>query len=221
MSIPICVSIVPPGMDTVRTLLQVGAERVTIALDAACKGAYQAAKGDGWERRLGFLRQAANEFPGRIGTHLIVGLGETERDMVMRLQEMMDRGVTVGLFAFTPVAGTKWGNEQPPPLDSYRRIQAVWYLLRTKGIRFGDLSFTTDGQILSYGLEEDRLRHLLASGVAFQTAGCPDCNRPYYNERPGKALFNYPRPLIAKEIEDALAAVLAGRARSLGDDRRQ
>ena len=45
----------------------------------------------------------------------------------------------------------------------------------------------------------------------FETSGCPGCNRPYYNERPGGMLYNYPRPLTAaeaaREIEFLFAAL--------------
>ena len=45
----------------------------------------------------------------------------------------------------------------------------------------------------------------LAGGEAFETAGCPDCNRPFYNERPGGTMYNYPRSLTAAEAEQAIA----------------
>ncbi|MCW3977503.1 MAG: radical SAM protein, partial [Candidatus Bathyarchaeota archaeon] len=32
------------------------------------------------------------------------------------------------------------------------------------------------------------------------TSGCPGCNRPYYNERPGGPLYNYPRQPLPDEI---------------------
>jgi biotin synthase len=47
-------------------------------------------------------------------------LGETERELIERMQWAHDLGVTIGLFAFTPVAGAAWAERQPPPLDSYR-----------------------------------------------------------------------------------------------------
>ncbi len=56
---------------------------------------------------------------------------------------------------------------------------------------------------------EATLVDLLAAGEAFRTSGCPDCNRPYYNERPGGPLYNYPRPLTASEARRELAALLA------------
>jgi len=205
--IPICASIVLHRLDDVQALLTSGVERVSLALDAACESAYREAKGHDWTRRLDILRRAAERFPGRIGTHLIVGLGETEQDMATMLQEMVDRQVSVGLFAFTPVRGTAWAARPPPSLFSYRRIQAARYLLATGARRVQDLHFSAAGQIVSYGLSQAELRARLADGCAFQTAGCPGCNRPYYNERPGGVMYNYPRRLRPEEVEEAISAV--------------
>lgn len=212
-AIPICVSITVPHLDGVQSLLEQGAERVTLALDAACERVYRGAKGDDWSRRLNLLYEAARLFPGRIGTHLVVGLGETEQEMAMTIQDMVDRQVTIGLFAFTPVAGTMWEDRPPPPLPSYRRIQVARYLLAMGACRVEGFHFSAMGQILSYGLHPTQLQELLANGRAFQTAGCLGCNRPYYNERPGKAMYNYPRPLQIAEIETAISAVVAELAR--------
>ena len=56
--------------------------------------------------------------------------------------------------------------------------------------------------------ERERLLRLGAPlpsrGEPFQTSGCPDCNRPFYNEQPGGPLFNFPRPLEAEETEQAV-----------------
>jgi biotin synthase-related radical SAM superfamily protein len=208
-SIPICASIAVPDLDSIRALLESGVERVTLALDSACERVYCEAKGRGWQRQLDLLRTAARLFPGRIGTHLIAGLGETEQELSVVLQDMVDRQVAIGLFSFTPVPGTAWGNRPPPLLSSYRRIQACRYLLTTGARRVQDFSFSLEGQIVSYGLSREQLYNLLADGRSFQTAGCPGCNRPYYNERPGRVMYNYPRPLSAEEIEAAMSATVA------------
>jgi len=207
--IPVCVSITVLDLAAVQALLEGGADRVTLALDAACERVYRGAKGDDWSRRLALLRSAAALFPGHIGTHLIAGLGETQQEMVTILEDVVDRQVSVGLFSFTPVSGTRWADRPPPALASYRRIQAARYLLVTGACRATVMRFSPAGQIISLGLPPARLRELLDDGRAFQTAGCPGCNRPYYNERPGKAMYNYPRPLGAAEIEAALCSVMA------------
>ena len=86
----------------------------------------------------------------------------------------------------------------------YRRMQTAWYLMRTHRIRLDNIAFGPDEAIQSFGLSRSEISALLADGVAFRTAGCPDCNRPYYNERPGRVTYNYPRQLIAAEIRQAL-----------------
>jgi biotin synthase len=150
-----------------------------------------------------------------VGTHLIVGLGETEREMSTTLQQMVDLGVGIGLFSFTPVAGTAWADRLPPSLASYRRIQAARYLIATRACRVEDFSFSASGQIVSYGLGDHQLLELLRDGRAFQTAGCTGCNRPYYNERPGRSMYNYPRPLAQEEANEAVSSVMAGLAPEL------
>ncbi len=42
------------------------------------------------------------------------------------------------------------------------------------------------------------------NGKAFETSGCPDCNRPYYDESPRGVIFNYYRLLVAGEIRQAI-----------------
>ncbi len=204
--VPISTSIVLSELDQVHALLEHGVERVTLALDAACDKVYRDAKGPGWRRRLDLLQEAAGCFPGHVGTHLIVGLGESEREMAQMLQQLIDWRVVVGLFSFTPVSGTLWANRSPPPLASYRRIQAARYLMTLGVCRFEDLHFSSSGEMVSCGLRADRLQDLLCDGRAFETAGCLGCNRPYYNERPGGVMYNYPRPLTRAEAAAAITA---------------
>ncbi|MEA3407305.1 MAG: radical SAM protein [Chloroflexota bacterium] len=202
--IPISTSVVPRNVDDVTMFLQSGAERVTIALDAASPRVYRQVKGGTWKKTLQLLQASAYRYPGHVGTHLIVGLGESERDMVERIQDMVDLQVTVGLFALTPIKGTRLENEPPLPLSNYRRVQVARWLIATRVARSSDFCYDSEGRIRSYGPTTAALPRLLARGEAFRTAGCPDCNRPYYNERPGGILYNYPRPLTPGEVEQAL-----------------
>lgn len=203
-AIPICTSVAPRNLEDVTTLLRAGAERVTIALDAACPRVYRAVKGGMWERTLHLIEASASRHPGHIGTHLIVGLGETEREMVERIQHMVDLGVTIGLFAFTPIEGTPLKDRMPPPLSHYRRVQVANWLISNKVARSSNFCYDNEGRLENYGSATEALPRLLTHGEAFRTAGCRDCNRPYYNERPGSILYNYPRPLTSEEVEQAL-----------------
>ncbi len=207
-ALPLCVCVRATHLSLFGELLALGAERVTLGLDAACERVYNRVKGRDWQEALHLLQHAAERYPGHVGTHIIVGLGETEAEAVALLQAMYDLGVMTALFAFTPVPGTALAGEQPPTLAHYRRLQAARHLIVGGHVRAQQFSFSPDGQIISYGVDAARLRTLLGSGQAFQTSGCPGCNRPYYNERPVGPLYNYPRPLRPDEAAVATALVV-------------
>jgi biotin synthase len=216
---PICVSVAPRSLDDIALLLDAGAARVTLAIDAACERVYEEVKSGSWQRTDAMLSSAAQQCPGRIGTHLIAGLGETEHEMAAALQRYADLGVAVALFAFTPVPGARLASQPPPPLAGYRRLQAARWLIVQGLTDANQFAYDEQGCILSFGLPSEQLAVLLADGEnsPFRTSGCADCNRPYYNERPGGDLYNYPRPLTAAEA----AAEVAGLLRTLAAEPQQ
>lgn len=191
--IPFDVAILPRSLAQVRQLLDAGADHIGFGLDAACERVFQQAKGGNWMRSLEMIEETARTFSGRTAVHLICGLGETEQEMVDRIQWAHDLGMTVGLFAFTPVRGTHLANLPPPPMSTYRRMQAARWLIVHHLARSGDMMFDADDHLVDLGAA------LPATGEPFQTSGCPDCNRPFYNENPGGPLYNYPRPLTTFE----------------------
>ena len=207
-AVPISVSVAVSRMQEVELLLKSGAQRVTLAMDAASERVFRTAKSGSWRNRLRLLRQAAERFPGRLGTHLIVGLGETERELVTLLQDMTDRGISVGLFSFTPVDGTALARRAAPALGSYRCMQAARFLLAAGVRRRRDLQFSAAGQLRSFGADARQLVEWLGDGTAFRTAGCAGCNRPFYNERALGPMYNYARPLAAWEAQAAIRDVL-------------
>jgi len=201
-TVPFNADILPQNMEQVDALLAAGLDHIGIGLDAASEEVFAAVKGPHWARMWSTIEAIAARYPGRLSAHVIVGLGETERDVVTVLQRLHGLGVLVGLFAFTPLHGTPLSGRRQPPLDSYRRMQAARYLIFVKGLALDGARFGAAGELVDFGVPD--LDALLADGEAFRTSGCPDCNRPFYNERPGSLLYNYPRPLTAAEARQAL-----------------
>lgn len=198
--VPVCVSSYITSLEQAKQLIAAGAERICIALDAATPALYKQVKCGDWFAKWHLLEECARCFPGRMTTHLIVGLGESEADMVEMMAKCVAKNITVGLFAFTPLKGTHFAGRKPPDIGTYRRIQIALYLLG-KGYPLPAIRVEA-GRIS--GFDVPHLPHILSDGKAFETAGCPDCNRPYYNERPGGIMYNYPRPLSAREVDQAL-----------------
>jgi len=198
---PISVAIRPRHLGELEELLADGVDTVGLGLDCASERIYRQVKGAGWSSMLRLVEEGCRRFPGRVRVHLMVGLGETEEEGCRTMQQVYDWGGAVSLFAFTPVRGTRLEGRPPPPLGTYRRMQAARYLMERGLVRFEHLRFA-GGRILSFGRPD--LPALLADGQAFRTSGCPGCNRPFYNERPGGTMYNYPRPLSPEEIAQAL-----------------
>lgn len=201
----------PASVAEVEEVLALGADRIGIALDAASPEVHAKTRSGSWEATMSLLEEAARLFPGRISTHLIVGLGETEEDLAGVMQRLTDHGITIGLFAFTPVRGTAMEHVPQPQVDAYRRVQLARYIIALGLGNAAEFTFA-GGLIAGFGMDRAKLLEIALSGAPFQTSGCPGCNRPYYNERPGGTMYNYPRPLTRDEAERAISE-----ARVLGD----
>lgn len=208
--LPISVSTHPLTEEQLPRLVNAGAERIGIPLDAATEETFARVKGEGvhgpytWADHLQSLEAAVRVLGrGRVTTHLIVGLEESDRDLVKTAQMVFDMGVYPALFAFTPVPGTPLEGVSQPPLQRYRRIQLATYLVTHRLARVEDMTFEESGSLASLGVASEDLDRIASSGEPFRTTGCSNCNRPFYNERPSGPLYNYPRLLTPQEISEA------------------
>lgn len=199
---PVCLCANFQSLEEIALYLKQGATQITVPLDAVNPEKYKTYKGGEWEDRITFLERAVKRFPGQIGTHLILGLGENEEETIGVLLRLLEQGIKVALFAFTPIKGTPLGGLHRPNLLSYRRIQVAFWLLNEKKITGQEIRFSGTGVIESFGkLSNEEFKKSLKGGQAFETSGCQGCNRPYYNEQPGGVMYNYPRPLTEAEFK--------------------
>jgi biotin synthase len=201
--LPLSLAILPASIQQVEELIEAGVDGIGFGLDAATERVFRAVKGQHWSHMVDMIERAADRFAGIGSVHLIVGLGETERELVERMLWIRDLGLNVGLFAFTPVRGTPLADRPPPSLGRYRRMQVARWLIVQNGARATAFSFGPRDALtrINYvGWAE-----ALADGAAFRTSGCPGCNRPFYNERPGGTMYNYARPLSTEEAASGLA----------------
>ena len=193
---PVSVSVRAVSPSEVDLYFEAGADTVGIPIDAVNEDLFRIHRGGSLKRHLKVIEESSKRHPGRITTHMIVGLGETEKDIVELMDLMKSWNVTIALFAFTPLRGTKMENHPKPDLDSYRRIQIARYLIE-KGIsRFENFKFDDDGRITDFGVDLSKIDYK----KAFLTSGCRDCTRPYYNERPGDVLYNVHDEALLEDI---------------------
>ena len=207
--VPISVSCQPLNKENIELLQKAGVNRLGIALDAATEAVFNKVKGKDvgssyiWEGQLLMLREALQIFgKGNVSTHVIVGLGETEREAAEIVQRCVYMGILPALFAFTPVRGTALECSTAPSIQSYRRIQLARYLIVKYLCNYESIQFDSTGRIQGFSLDSDLLKSAIESGEPFRTSGCEDCNRPFYNEKPRGPIYNYPQKPSLKEMEE-------------------
>lgn len=201
INMPISLSAKIESKEDIKRFMNYGVDKIGIAIDACNKELYENIKGNSYEEKIKFIIDMANEYRGRISSHIIVGLGESHRDIYNIYTYLKKNNVTVSLFAFTPVKGTKMENISQPDIKDYRRIQLMTYMI-DKGYGLEYFLFK-DNYIKNITIDEN-IKLDINKGYPFEIKGCKNCNRPYYNERPGGTIYNYSRTLNNDEINLAI-----------------
>jgi biotin synthase-related radical SAM superfamily protein len=203
------------GRKPLLEMRKAGVDRVGIAVDAATPELFEKYRGKGvrgphkWDRYWKVLEDSVAVFGrGMVGVHLIVGLGETERQMSETIQRAHDIGACTHLFSFYPEDGSALEKWARPAVGHYHRVQLARYLIDNDLCNAKKMKFNRKGQVEDFGLDKKALDDVIDAGEAFMTSGCPgkdgkvSCNRPYGNERPSEKLRNYPFLPNAKDIKE-------------------
>lgn len=192
----VSVSINTNSFKLIEEIFNLNADRVGLPIDVAKEALYKELRGGDFNKKLNFILKVGKHFKNKISTHLIVGLGENDLDILTLYKKFFENGITVALFSFTPIEGTYLEKISPPTLLRYRKIQIATKLIE-KGYKISDFEFDDNGfikKIPNVSLE------ILKNLNPFLTRGCPFCTRPYYNERPKGDLYNYPFKLSEEDF---------------------
>jgi len=207
-TIPVSILSNPTTMERedVQRLRDLGADIFTVALDAATPEIFDRTRGKGvqsphkWQKYWDILLHARDIFgPQKFGAHIIVGMGETEHEVLTLVQQLVDLGGHSHLFCFFPEQGSLMDHLPATPRDQWRRVQLARYLIDYAGVRVDQMSFDAEGRVAGYGLPPAEIDQVIAGGVAFRTSGCPGkfrddvsaCDRPY-GDSPPSNIASYP-----------------------------
>lgn len=183
----------------VAQLKDLGADIFTVALDAATPEIFERTRGKGvqsphsWAKYWEILSDARDIFgPQKFGAHIIVGMGETEHDVLRLVQKLVDQGGHSHLFCFFPEKGSLMDHLPATPRDQWRRVQLARYLIDYRGGRVENMKFDDAGRVVDYGIAQSELDAIVGEGIAFRTSGCPGkfrddvsaCDRPYGDSPP-------------------------------------
>ena len=203
------------GREDVQNLRDLGADIFTVALDAATPAIFDRTRGKGvqsphkWKKYWEVLLDARDIFgPEKFGAHIIVGMGETEHEILSLVQELVDLGGHSHMFCFFPEQGSLMDHLPATPRDQWRRVQLARYLIDYGDVRVGHMKFDEHGRVTDFGLPQGELDDVINAGVAFRTSGCPGkeaedvsaCDLPY-GDSPPSDIASYPFPPKKKDLK--------------------
>jgi biotin synthase len=206
-NIPISLSVFPVSNECLEVFKSLNVNDVVIPLDACTPDLFNKIKGKSaggpysWESHMDGIKRASRIFQN-VGTHLMIGLGETDEEAIKLISELWKSNVNAALFSYTYVPGTQFEIATKPGSEiirHYRDVQLANHLIHEKLADYPDMRFENN-IIRDFGVDENILFSVIEDGSAFQTSGCPECNRPMANETFSQ-IFNFPKKLGNDEKE--------------------
>ena len=184
-NIPISVSINPMDYEKLIELKKAGIERIGFGIDACSQRIFNKWKKNvpSWDEYIKALKNAKKIF-GNATAHLIIGLGESDEEVIKIMKILSKNGIDIALFAYTK------NGETMVDLPRYRIIQISRFFIKEAKFSF----------------ENGKIKEIYVPYIdskSFETSGCPNCNRPFYNERVTK-IYNYPYELNENEFKNAI-----------------
>jgi biotin synthase len=228
--IPVSLLITPTllGDGDLERFKAAGADKIGVAVDLATPALFDRYRGRGvkgphrWDTYWEWFRGAVEVFgDGNAGVHLMVGMGETEKEMCAAIQRARDMGGRTHLFSFFPEQSSPMAEHPRPTMVHYRHIQVARYLIDHCLARVERFAFDPHGRIIDFGLPAADMDRVIDSGEPFRTSGCAGndgevaCNRPFANSRPGPHLRNYPFAPTAEDLY-RIRLQLSGRVGRVG-----
>jgi len=184
---------------------EAGADIIGIGLDAASEEVFEDTRGRSvrgphdWAQHWEIARIARRMYgPYKVNFHAVVGLGETDQELVELFFDLHAEQIAAYLFSFNPEPGTGMEDAERAPIHRLRRIQLVKHLIEKKGLARAAIAFDAAGNIARLDAPGYDVHEVTMSGIPFMTDGCPDrqgemsCNRPYGSYRPGEEYRDYP-----------------------------
>ncbi len=227
---PLSILVAPPTLSRARleTFKDLGVDMIGIGLDAVTEDLFRRHRTDvpsggglSWEKYWEVVDAARDLFgPWKVNCHTLVGLGETDHDMISLFIRLCDRQIFPYLFCFNPEPDSRLADEPKAPISRWRRIQLAKYLVETEEFPADRFRFDDRGTLVEIegvfdaATGRDRVENAVASGVPFMTNGCPGpggepgCTRPYGSYRPAEPMRDFPFPPTPDDL-DVIRAEMA------------
>ncbi|HEV8624160.1 MAG TPA: radical SAM protein [Acidimicrobiia bacterium] len=206
---PLSILVAPPTLN--RTKLErfkaAGVDMIGIGLDAVTEDLFRRIRTDvpaggaglSWAKYWEVVNDAREIFgPWKVNCHTLVGLGETDRDLIDIFIQLRDRQIFSYLFCFNPEPDSRMADHPKSPLRRWRRIQLAKHLIETECFAAAQFDFDAADNLTLLDGDMAVVERAIESGIPFMTNGCPGaggepgCTRPYGSYRPSEPFRDFP-----------------------------
>ena len=207
VSAPLSILVAPPTLNTSRLeeFKRLGVDMIGIGLDAVTEDLFRSIRTDvpagglKWSQYWETVSESRRIFgPWKVNVHTLVGLGETDADMIDIFCRLRDQQIYSYLFCFNPEPDSRMADDPKSPITRWRRVQLARHLVEESGYGIDDFTFDDDGNLVDMGADTATVTEAIDAGVPFMTNGCPGekgqpgCTRPYGSYRPTESFRDFP-----------------------------
>lgn len=204
---PLSILVAPPTLnyDRLKEFKAAGVDMIGIGLDAVTEEVFFNRRTDvpqgglRWDNYWDVINWSREIFgPWKVNCHTLVGIGETDKDLIELFLELKSRQILSYLFCFNPEPDSRLGEYPKSSITRWRRIQLVKSLLEEYGLNGSKIQIDDAGAIYQLNASQNDILKVVNSGLPFMTNGCPGengepgCTRPYGSYRPSEEYRDYP-----------------------------
>ncbi len=211
VSTPLSILVAPPTLnkDKLQHFRDLGVDMIGVGLDAITEATFRKHRTDvpngslRWDNYWNIISESRRIFgPWKVNIHTVVGLGETDKDMVDMFYYLKENQILPYLFSFNPEPESRMAFESKASITRWRRIQLVKHLIEKYDLMPDVIQYDEHGAITKLEVRElavTRTLDSLDAGMPFMTNGCPSeggeeagCSRPYGSYRPSETFRDFP-----------------------------
>ncbi len=209
VSTPLSILVAPPTLNRKKLehFAEIGVDMIGIGLDAVTEELFRSLRTDvpaggaglSWEKYWSVVEDSREIFgPWKVNCHTVVGLGESDADLIDIFFRLKDREIFPYLFCFNPEPDSRLGEHPKSTISRWRRIQLAKHLIEKYHYRQSAFDFDESGNLIHMEASSAAIDEVVDTAIPFMTDGCPGengepgCTRPFGSYKPSEAFRDCP-----------------------------
>jgi len=207
---PLSVLCAPPVLnrEKLQEYKDLGVDMIGVGLDGVSEKVFKQHRTDvpngslSWDNYWNIINLSREIFgPWKVNIHTVVGLGESDKDMIDLFFHLFKNQILPYLFSFNPEPDSRMGDWEKADIKRWRRIQLIKHLIEKYNLKPEALEYDKEGNLIRMKVEDDQISEAIShldKGIPFMTDGCPGpdgevgCTRPYGSYKPSEQYRDFP-----------------------------